>query len=211
MSETLSFAGWRPGNPDQIIPWREKFDEEYSDGGQLTLLSKEIYQAEADEDMPAFEYRYIIKAMDLQAFGSDQKTICFRLYMCPLHKYWESESLKGLSEDNNKDWFFEDAADSGILPYIGEEYLDYSDDDVSPDENGNKWYDYFYHITDWSKANEMLNIITTVLYPMDSTRGHGLDQAWNQLGNTGWDLLEYILNGKNCVDAALSRLNNCNN
>lgn len=31
---------------------------------------------------------------------------------------------------------------------------------------------------------------------MDSTRGHGLDQAWNQLGNTGWDLLEYILNGK---------------
>ena len=82
MNETLSFAGWRPGNPDQIIPWKEKFDEEYSDGGQLTLLSKEIYQAEADEDMPAFEYRYIIKAMDLQAFGSDQKTICFRLYMC---------------------------------------------------------------------------------------------------------------------------------
>ena len=62
MNETLSFAGWRPGNPDQIIPWKEKFDEEYSDGGQLTLLSKEIYQAEADEDMPAFEYRYIIKA-----------------------------------------------------------------------------------------------------------------------------------------------------
>lgn len=57
MNETLSFAGWRPGNPDQIIPWKEKFDEEYSDGGQLTLLSKEIYQAEADEDMPAFEYR----------------------------------------------------------------------------------------------------------------------------------------------------------
>ena len=54
MNETLSFAGWRPGNPDQIIPWKEKFDEEYSDGGQLTLLSKEIYQAEADEDMPAF-------------------------------------------------------------------------------------------------------------------------------------------------------------
>ena len=211
MNETLSFAGWRPGNPDQIIPWKEKFDEEYNDGGQLTLLSKEIYQAEADEDMPAFEYRYIIKAMDLQAFGSDQKTICIRLYMCPLRKYWESESLKGLSEDNNKDWFFEDAADSGILPYIGEEYLDYSDNDVSPDENGNKWYDYFYHITDWSKANEMLNIITTVLYPMDSTRGHGLDQVWNQLGNTGWDLLEYILNGRDCIDAALSRINNCNN
>ena len=51
MNETLSFAGWRPGNPDQIIPWKEKFDEEYSDGGQLTLLSKEIYQAEADEDI----------------------------------------------------------------------------------------------------------------------------------------------------------------
>ena len=211
MSETLSFAGWTPSSQEQIISWKEKFYEIYNDDGQLTLLSKEIYQAEADEDMPAFEYRYIIKAMDLQAFGSDQKTICFRLYMCPLRKYWESESLKGLSEDSNKDWFFEDAADSGILPYIGEEYLDYSDDDVSPDENGNKWYDYFYHITDWSKANEMLNIIATVLIPMNDTRGHGLDQTWNQLGNTGWDLLEYILNGKDCVDAALLRMHNCNN
>ena len=75
----------------------------------------------------------------------------------------------------------------------------------------NKWYDYFYHITDWAKANELFNIIATVLYPMDSTRGHGLDQAWNQLGNTGWDLLEHILNGKDYIKAALSRLNNCNN
>ena len=156
--------------------------------------------------MPAFEYRYIIKAMDLQAFGSDQKTICFRLYMCPLPQYWKPEVLKDLSEDNSADWFFEDAVNSDVLPYIGEEYLNYTDNDVLPDENGNKWYDYFYHITDWSKANEMLNIITTVLDPMDSTRGHGLDQAWNQLGNTGWDLLEHILNGKDYIKAALSRL-----
>lgn len=211
MSETLSFAGWRPGNPDQIIPWKEKFDEEYNDEGQLTLLSKEIYQAEADEDMPAFEYRYIIKAMDLQAFGSDQKTICIRLYMCPLLQYWEPEVLNDLLEDSNEDWFFEDAVNSDVLPYIGEEYLNYTDNDVLPDENDNKWYDYFYHITNWTKANEMLNIIATVLLPMDRTRGHGLDQTWNQLGNTGWDLLEYILNGKNLFKAALSRLNNCNN
>lgn len=204
MSE-LSFAGWRPGSPEYIIPWKEKFDEEYNDGGQLTLLSKEIYQAEADKDMPAFEYRYLIKAMDLQAFCSDQKTICFRLYLCPLRKYWKSEVLKGLSEDNNEDWFFEDAVDSGILPYIGEEYLDYTDDDVLPDENGNKWYDYFYHITDWAKANELFNIIATVLDPMDSTRGHGLDQVWNQLGNNGWDLLKHILNGKDWLNAALER------
>lgn len=208
MNETLSFAGWRPGNPDQIIPWKEKFDEEYNDGGQLTLLSKETYEAEADEDIPAFKYRYIIKAMDLQAFGSDQKAICFRLYMCPLHQYWDKNVSKHLSEDNNEDWFFEDAADSGILPYIGEEYLNYTDDDVLPDENGNKWYDYFYHITNWSKANEMLNIIATVLCPMNDTRGHGLDRIWNQLGNTGWDLLEHILNGKDWVNAALSRHRN---
>lgn len=204
MSEVLSFAGWRPGNPDQIIPWKEKFDEEYNDEGQLTLLSKETYKAEADEDMPAFEYRYIIKAM-ITAFGTKQKTICFRLYMCPLRKYWKPEVLKDFSEDNNEDWSFKDAADSGILPHIGEEYLDYTDDDVPPDENGNKWYDYFYHITNWTKANEMLNIIATVLLPMDRTRGYGLDQIWNQLGNTGWDLLEYILSGKDWVNAALLR------
>lgn len=177
MSNNASFAGWRPESPNQIVSWKEKFDEIYNGEGQITLLSKEEFEAEADEDLPSFKYRYIIKAIDMQAFGSDQKTICFRLYMCPLRKYWESESLKGLSEDNNKDWFFEDAADSGILPYIGEEYLDYSDDDVLPDENGNKWYDYFYHITNWSKANEMLNIIATVLDPMNDTRGYSLDQV----------------------------------
>ena len=208
MNETLSFAGWRPGNPDQIIPWKEKFDEEYSGGGQLTLLSKEIYQAEADEDMPAFEYRYIIKAMDLQAFGSDQKTICIRLYMCPLPQYWKSEVLKDLSEDSSADWFFEDAVNSDVLPYIGEEYLNYTDNDILPDKNGNKRYDYFYHITDWAKANELFNMIAIVLYPMDRTRGHGLDQVWNQLGNTGWDLLEYVLNGKDWVNTALSRHRN---
>lgn len=211
MSNNSSFAGWRPGNPDQIISWKEKFDEEYNDDGNLTLLSKETYHTEADEDMPAFEYRYIIKAMDLQAFGSDQKTICFRLYMCPLRKYWKTDILNDLSEDSNEDWFFEYAVDSGILPYLGEEYLDYTDDDILPDENGNKWYDYFYNITDWTKASEMLNIIATVLDPMNDTRGYSLDQVWNQLGNTGWDLLKYILNGKDCVDAALSRMHNCNN
>lgn len=209
MTEMLSFAGWRPGSPEQIIPWKKKFDEEYSDDGQLTLLSKEIYKAEADEDIPAFEYRYIIKAIDLQVFGSDQKTICTRLYMCPLQQYWKSEVLKGLSEDDSEDWFFEDAVNSDILPYIGEEYLDYTDDDVLPDKNGNKWYDYFYHITDWSKANELLNIIATVLDPMNSTRGYGLDQVWNQLGNNGWDLLEHILKGKDWLNAALKRHNAC--
>ena len=82
MNETLSFAGWRPGNPDQIIPWKEKFDEEYSDGGQLTLLSKEIYQAEADEDMPAFEYRYIIKAMDSAGVWIRSEDNLFPPYIC---------------------------------------------------------------------------------------------------------------------------------
>ena len=138
MSNNSSFAGWRPGNPDQIIPWKEKFDEEYSDGGQLTLLSKEIYQAEADEDMPAFEYRYIIKAMDLQAFGADQKSIVIQLFMCPLMKHWNENILRSVMNDMDKSWFYEDAADSGILPKIGEEYLDYTDEDVSPDEHGNK-------------------------------------------------------------------------
>ena len=42
---------------------------------------------------------------------------------------------------------------------------------------------------------------------MNSTRGYGLDQVWNQLGNNGWDLLEYILKGKDWLNAALKRHN----
>ena len=204
MNEALSFAGWHPGS--EIIPWKEKFDETYNDDGQLALLSKEIYKAEVDEDMPAFEYRYIIKAMDLQAFGSDQKTVCVRLYMCPLQQYWKPNALKDILEDDNEDWFFEDAADSGVLPCMGEKYLNYTDDDVQPDENGNKWYDYFCHITDWTKANDLFDIIATVLDPIDNMRGFSLDSVWNQIGTTGWDLLESILNDKDWMWQSIERM-----
>ena len=209
MNESLSFAGWHPSS--EIIPWKENFDDTYNDDGQLALLSKEIYKAEVDEDMPAFEYRYIIKAMDLQAFGSDQKTVCVRLYMCPLQQYWKLNALKGILEDDNEDWFFEDAADSGVLPCMGEKYLNYTDDDVQPDENGNKWYDYFCHITDWTKANDLFDIIATVLDPIDNMRGFSLDSVWNQIGTTGWDLLESILNDKDWMwqSIELMKLNAC--
>ena len=55
MSETLSFAGWRPGNPDQIIPWKEKFDEEY-------IHFKEAMVSKSS--LEVFESCYKIAAME---------------------------------------------------------------------------------------------------------------------------------------------------
>lgn len=62
-------------------PVEREIDEEYSNEGQLTLLSKEIYWAEADEDMSAFEYRYIIKAMDCRRLDQMRKQFV-SAYIC---------------------------------------------------------------------------------------------------------------------------------
>lgn len=35
-----------------------------------------------------------------------------------------------------------------------------------------------------------------------------IDNVWNQIGNTGWDNLNYLLNGKDWLNAALRRIKN---
>lgn len=203
MNNTVSFNGWQPSNTEQIVAWKENFDEIYNDAGQLALVSKDVFQSDTDGNLPCFKYRYVIKVEDEQGLGADQKVIDIRLLICPLKEYWNPDTLKIVVDDN--DWLYEDAADTEVLPVIGLEQINYTDEDVPPDENGNKWYDYFYNVLDNPKVNELLDVISTVLQPMDSMRGNSLDQIWNQLGNTGWDLLEYILNGKDWVSAGIQR------
>ena len=97
MSKTLSFAGWKPGNPEQIIQWKEKFEESYSGEGQLTLLSKETYKAEADDDMPAFEYRYLIKSNGSAGIWIRSEDNLFPLIYVSITQVLETRCIKGSS------------------------------------------------------------------------------------------------------------------
>lgn len=71
--ELMSFAGVQP--PCNLITWKGKWTEVYHDDGCLILVFNGLFARNGDKNLPDFEYRYILKAMDLQAFGSDQTTI----------------------------------------------------------------------------------------------------------------------------------------
>lgn len=204
--ELMSFAGVQPSC--NLITWKKKWSEIYHDDGCLILAFNGLFAQNGDENLPDFEYRYILKAMDLQAFGSDQTTIALQLFMCPLPQYIIPERRKAImnEESDNEEYFFEDAADQGILPCVGTEYLNYKPEDIPEDEHGNKWYDYFYDVLKHPQMETMLDTITTCIYVLDEQRGYWLDDVFNQIGTSGWDLLYDLLTGKDWLKASIDRL-----
>lgn len=204
MTNIPTFLGCSPSSASQIIPYTEKFDILYDDGGEMKLITKETYSTEADEDLPAFKYKYVFNCMDLQSFGSNQKAIVIQCLMCPLPEYVNNKVLSDITDDIN--YYFSDAASSGILPNIGNEYINYDPAEIPEDENGNRWYDYYYHLTDNANFVQVLNVAATMIDDLDMLRGFRLDHIWNKIGNTGWDCLENLLNGKEFIESALERL-----
>ena len=93
MTNIFTFLGCTLGDASQIIPYTEKFDVLYDDGGEMKLITKETYSTEADEDMPEFKYKYVLNCMDLTAFGSQEKSIVIQCLMCPLPEYVNKKVL----------------------------------------------------------------------------------------------------------------------
>lgn len=210
MNSICTFLGFAPALTDQIISYKDKFDAVYIDHGQMILVSKDTYSAEADGELPAFEYKYILNCFDFQAFGADRNEIVVQCRLCPLQKYINKEKLSELLESVNgevydEDFYFEDMSSTGILSCLGTEYIRYDPEKVLEDEHGNRWYDYYYNLTDNKDFVLMLNVAATVLNCIDAMRGEFIDNVWNQIGNTGWDNLNYLLNGKDWLNAAIRR------
>lgn len=211
MNDICTFLGFAPALADQMIPYEDKFDVVYHDQRQMILVSKDTYSMEADGELPAFEYKYILNCFDFQAFGADRSEIVVQCRLCPLQKYINKEKLPELLESVNgevydEDFYFEDMSGTGILPCFGTEYINYDPEKVPEDEHGNRWYDYYYNLTDNKDFVLMLNVAATVLNCVDAMRGAGLDNVWNRIGNTGWDNLNYLLNGRDWLNAALRRI-----
>ena len=204
MTNIPTFLGCAPADASQIIPYTEKFDVLYDDGGEMKLITKETYSTEPDEDMPAFKYKYAFNCMDLQAFGSDQKAIVIQCFICLLPEYVNNKVLSDITDDIN--FYFSDAASSGALPNMGDEYINYDPEQIPEDENGNRWYDYYYHLTDNKDFVQVLNVAATMIDDLDMLRGFRMDHVWNQIGSTGWDLLRHLLLGENWIKKSINRL-----
>ena len=186
-----SFGGWEPS---QIIDWKEKFEIEYDDDGQLTLVSKETFKHE-DDDIPDFEYKYAIRCWDLYRFGSDEHTISIELFMVVLPQYWckkkQEELAKQYDYINFDKIWFEDLIEYGVR--VGDEYVNYNEDE-----------DY-YHILDNTEVVKVINICASVFHAIDKMRGFVLDRVWNMLGTTGWDVLREVLEDKDMILASIDR------
>ncbi|WP_270425457.1 hypothetical protein [Blautia intestinalis] len=204
MTNIPTFLGCAPADASQIIPYTEKFDILYDDGGEMKLITKETYSTEADEDMPEFKYKYVLNCMDLQVFGSEEKSIVIQCLMCPLPEYVNKETLKEIT--NEVDYYFSDATSSGVLPNMGDEYINYDPEQIPEDENGNRWYDYYYYLTNNKDFVQVLNVAATMIDSMNDLRGWRMDRVWNQIGSTGWDLLRYLLIGENWTKKSINRL-----
>mgnify|MGYP004475949255 CR=1 FL=1 len=202
MTNIPTFLGCVPADESQIIPYTEKFDVLYDDGGEMKLITKETYSTEADEDMPAFKYKYVLNCMDLIAFGSEEKSIVIQCLMCPLPEYVNKETLSEITDDI--DFYFSDATSSGVLPNMGDEYINYDPEQVPEDEN--RWDDYYYHLTDNKDFIQVLNVAATMIDGMNDLRGWRMDRTWNHIGSTGWDLLRHLLLGENWIKKSINRI-----
>lgn len=178
-----SFLGYSPLT--HVKDWKDVFKEYYNDDGNIILVSKETFTAEQDEDIPEFQYKYVINAFDAVAYGSDNKNIYIQLYMVVIPANG-GENIDELEE-------------CGVE--IGHESVTYTNDQLKYE-----WYDYFYDVLDNNEVIEYLNIAATVLKAIDSTRGFYLDQCKNRLGTTGWDFLRSITLGENWVMSSINRL-----
>lgn len=200
----ISFLGFTPINPTQIISYEDKFDVLHDDAGQMLLITKKTYSTEADENIPAFRYKYILNCMDAYALGSEEHYIAVQCLLCPLIEYVKANVLDSITDD--PEWYYNDAGTSGILPNLGDEYINYDPKDIPPDEYRNRWDDYYYHLTDNKEFLQTLNVAATVIDNADAMRGFSFDKTWNGLGTTGWDLLEALLVGTDWVKASIDRI-----
>lgn len=206
MTNIPTFFGCAPADASQIIPYADKFDVLYDDAGQMILITNKIYSTEADENMPAFEYKYILNCMDMYAMtGDDEKhEIIIECRLCPLLEYVKANIVDSITD--RPEYYYYDAGTSGVLPELGEESINYDPKDIPPDDYGNHWDDYYYHLTNNVDFLQTLNVAATVLDNADAMRGFSFDKTWNGLGSTGWDLLESLLIGTDWVKASINRI-----
>lgn len=199
MSEyTLKFGSVSAMEKDKKN-WLDLFEVYRDYDGEMVAFSKKTYKHGFDfEDTYKFEYKLCIKAESMASYLAEDEEgyndIHFELFIVPLTKYLNSKIKNEIA-----DCMCEEEIDLyDIVSYGGCPYLDR--DCLTLDNNAD-----FDCVTENKEVVKMLDACATTCETTNNLRGFYLDRTWNMIGNTGWDLLDNMINGEDYVTKAFDR------
>lgn len=189
---------------EKTTDYREVFDVEYDDDGQLYLVSKKTYHHDDPDEGLVFDYKYGVSAC-ADIYGGQVGIV---LYLIPNPEFWCEEALDEVIRMNG--WktmprrevvaniMISDAISNNLCALFGEERV-YFDNENYNDE--------LYHVADNEDVKAMLDAAGTCIGIFDSMRGYKFDAAVNGIGITNTDRLHEVINGRSALKTALARHN----
>ena len=178
----------------------DKFDELYNDDGFAIFESKKTYHSD-DEDYKPFDYKPVIRAPALGQFigeGEDgHNDVHIELSMCPLPEFLSEKIADEIKDSMGVDKLtVYDIAEYGSCPELESDTIVITDDDDA------------YNVLDVDVIKKKLDCAATAAETFNSLRGFSLDKPWNLLSNTGWDLLDEMIEGIDLSENIIKRFKN---
>lgn len=167
--------------------FEDKFDVLYDDCGAF-FESKEVFH---HEDETSFDYKYCVDVCDLSSACGEEK-YGIELAVVPMFNSLcekQKKSILDYSCVSEDEVTTKDIYRDGTSIMIG--YTDV------PNE-GKPW-------DECEGVVKALAAIANVFETINGLRGYFFDKQVNQIGTTGWDLIEAYINGSDWVKATLDR------
>ena len=188
MADVLSF-GAVSFEAAQKIELLDKFEELYNDDGFAIFQSKKTYHSD-DEAYKPFTYKLIIRATALGQFIGESEEghndVHIELSMCPLPEFLSERAANEIKDSMGVDKLtVYDIVEYGRCPELESDTVTITDDDDA------------YNVLDVNTVKEKIDCAATVAETLNSIRGFSLDKPWNLISNTGWDLLDELIDGVN--------------
>lgn len=197
MADVLSFGAisFAAVQKEELL---DKFDELYNDDGLAIFESKKTYHSD-DEGYKSFDYKLIIRVTALKQFiGEDEdghNDVHIELSMCPLPEFLSEKIANEIKDSMGVDKLtVYDIAEYGSCPELESDTVVITDDDDA------------YNVLDVDVVKEKLDCAATAAETFNSLRGFSLDKPWNLLSNTGWDLLDELIEGVDLNENIIKRL-----
>lgn len=199
MADVLNFGSvsFAAAQKEELL---DKFDELYNDDGFAIFESKKTYHSD-DEDYKPFDYKLVIRATALGQFigeGEDgHNDVHIELSMCPLPEFLSEKIANEIKDSMGVDKLtVYDIAEYGSCPELESDTIVITDDDDA------------YNVLDVNVIKEKLDCAATAAETFNSLRGFSLDKPWNLLSNTGWDLLDEMIEGIDLSENIIKRFKN---
>lgn len=119
------------------------------------------------------------------------------LSMCPLPEFLSEKIANEIKDSMGVDKLtVYDIAEYGSCPELESDTIVITDDDDA------------YNVLDVNVIKEKLDCAATAAETFNSLRGFSLDKPWNLLSNTGWDLLDEMIEGIDLSENIIKRFKN---